>query len=202
LDQAILPLFSLAQFVKCLPEEIGLPGANGSLPFLPPKGPGMPVTHQNVTGVCDDPTVIERYAKIAGTIKENAGMDGILVNLQLVPDAVVCLLHPINNTEDFPLGVYMDNTGAIGHDLLTDPARKFIAEATVPSDQVVIAGSLSLRQRHDCDPTVEKAFIARLPIASDTNQITVNGASYNSWGFAVALITLLSLAKIATLKKY
>jgi hypothetical protein len=201
LDQAILPLFSLAQFVneleifKSLPDQIGLPYTNGSLPFLPSKTKDGPVTHRNVTGVCDDPHLVERYSHIAGTIKKNAGMDGILVNLQLVPDAVVCLLHPMNNTEDFPPGTFMDNSGAFGHDLLTDPDRKFIAEMTIPSSKVVIAGPLTLRQCHDCDPTVEKAFIARLPIASDSNTITVNGEDYKKWGFAVALINWNELVK-------
>jgi hypothetical protein len=194
LDQAILPLFSLAQFAnelemfRTLPERIGLPGANNSIPFLPPKAYGMHATHRNVTGVCDDPALVQRYSRIAGTIKRDAGMDGILVNLQLVPNGVVCLLHPINNTEDFPPGIFMDNSGAVGHDLLTDPQRKFIAEATVPSDKVVIAGPLTLRQCQDCDPTVEKAFIARLPITSKSNFIEVNGEEYPRWGFAVALI--------------
>jgi sensor domain CHASE-containing protein len=196
LDQAILPLFSLAQFAneldmfRTLPEQIGVPGGgtNHSLPFLPPKAEGMPVTHRNVTGVCDDPALVKRYSRIASTIKKDAGMDGILVNLQFVPNGVVCLLYPLNNTQDFPPGIFMDNSGAVGHDLLTDPARKFIAEATVPSDKVVIAGPLTLRQCHDCDPTVEKAFIARLPITSESNYIQVNGEEYPRWGFAVALI--------------
>jgi hypothetical protein len=194
-------VYSLAQFVneldifKSLPDQIGLPHTNGSLSFLPPKTPDGPVTHRNVTGVCDDPHLVERFNKIAGTIKTNAGMDGILVNLQLVPDAVVCLLHPINNTEDFPPGTFMDNSGAFGHDLLTDPARKFIAEATVPSSKVVIAGPLTLRQCEHCDPTVEKAFIARLPIASDSNIISVSGEDYYKWGFVVALINWNELVK-------
>jgi sensor domain CHASE-containing protein len=89
----------------------------------------------------------------------------------------------------------MDNSGAFGHDLLTDPDRKFIAEVTVPSSKVVIAGPLTLRQCHNCDPTVEKAFIARLPIASDSNTITVHGQDYKRWGFAVALINWNELVK-------
>jgi hypothetical protein len=197
LDHAILPLFSLAQFAteleifQTLPRLIGMPHANGSLPFVA----GDPPTHRNVTGVCDDPTLVERFDSIAGTIKKNADMAGVLVNLQLVPDAVVCLSHPMNNTEDFPPGIFMDNSGSIGHDLLTDPARKFIAEATVPSDRVVIAGPLPLRQCQGCDPTVEKAFIARLPISSETNVITVNGVDHKKWGFAVALINWNELVK-------
>jgi hypothetical protein len=194
LDKAILPLFTLAQFVneiesfRSLPERIGLAGEEGSIPFLPPTADGDMPTHRNVTGVCDDQSLLEQYDRIAGAIKKDSGLDGILVNLQLVPDAVVCLVHPVNNTEDFPPGIYMDNTGAIGHDLLSDPARKFIAEATVPSNDVVIAGPLSLFQCQDCDPTVEKAFIARLPIKSEANFIAVNGERYARWGFAVALI--------------
>jgi sensor domain CHASE-containing protein len=194
LDQAILPLFTLAQFVneiesfRSLPRQIGLAGDEGSLPLLPPKVEGEMPTHRNVTGVCDDPSLQEQFYRIAGAIKRDSALDGILVNLQLVPDGTVCLLHPVNNTEDFPPGVYMDNTGAIGHDLLNDPARKFIAEATVPSNNVVIAGPLRLKQCQDCDPIVEKAFIARLPIKSETNFIPVNGEQYARWGFAVALI--------------
>ena len=193
LDQAILPLFSLAQFVhevdmfKNLASQVGLVGEPDALPLIPKAGNETP-THRNVTGVCDDPQLVDRFTNIAAGIKKNARMDGILVNLQLVPDAVVCLLHPLNNTEDFPEGVFMDNSGALGHDLLYDPQRKFIAEATVPSDKVVIAGPIKLRQCQDCDPLVEQAFIARLPIASETNVITVNGEGYNKWGFAVALI--------------
>jgi CHASE domain len=196
LDRAILPLFSLAQFVREiqefreLPDLIGLSNAEGSLPFLPPSDGLDRPTHRNVSGVCDDPPLLERYIRIAGAIKEDADMDGVLVNLQLVPDGVVCLVHPVNNTEDFPRGVHLDSTVTIGHDLLYDPERKFMAEATVASEKVVIVGPIQLLQcpRHDCDPLVEKAFIARLPILSKTNEIFVNGESHMRWGFAVALI--------------
>ena len=153
----------MALFVSELEIFHGLPGligpANepGSLPFLTSGTPDTPKTHRNVTGVCDDPTLINRFTEIASTIKSQAGMEGVLVNIQLV-----CLLHPMVNPEAFPEGIEMDNTGAWGHDLLTDPARKFIAEATIPSEDIVIAGPLTLRQCPDCDATVKKAFIARL----------------------------------------
>ncbi|CAB9511086.1 Receptor-type guanylate cyclase gcy [Seminavis robusta] len=194
LDQAILPLFSMAQFVSeleifhDLPDQIGPAFENGSLPFKPPRTEESPVTHRNVSGVCDAPHVVERFNRIAATVKRNANMNGVLVNLQLAPQAVVCLLHPMVNTEDFPPGIVMNNTGAWGHDLLTDPARKFIAEATIPSEKIVIAGPLTLRQCQDCDPTVERAFIARIPIAMEGKEIVVNDVPYEKWGFAVALI--------------
>lgn len=188
LDQAILPLFSMAQFANELKEFKGLPFWVGSLPFMPTKiEQGVP-THRDVAGVCDDPLLVKKFEQVAGDIKKSARMGGILVNLQLVPDAVVCLVHPFNNTEDFPPGVFMDNSGAIGHDVLIDPARKFITRETVMAEDVVIAGPLSLKQCEDCDPVVEKGFIVRLPIASDTNIIKVDDVGYKRWGFAVAII--------------
>ncbi|KAL3913006.1 MAG: hypothetical protein SGILL_006662 [Bacillariaceae sp.] len=193
LDQAILPLFSLAQFVNEIPifsdleSQIGYNGEPNALPQL--SG-----THRNVTGVCDQPELVQRFNKIASTLKENAHMNGILVTLQLLPSAVGCVSYPLNNTEDFPEGVFLDNTGAIGHDLLLDPQRVFIAEQTLGGDDLVVAGPLTLRQCKECDPTVKKAFIARLPINSLQNNTTADlttattGRKYGKWGFAVALI--------------
>jgi signal transduction histidine kinase len=191
LDAAILPLFSLALFVQemeifqNLPKQIGQAYAEGSLPFLE----GLP-THRNVTGVCDEPELLERFNSIASAIKRNTHMEGVLVNLQLAPQAVVCTVYPLINTEDFPAGISLDNSGAVGHDLLTDPKRSFIAQATLPSDKLVVAGPMKLLQCKDssCDPLVEKGFIARLPIVMEDHQIEVNGQFYNRWGFAVAII--------------
>mmetsp|Transcript_3443 Transcript_3443/g.5060 ORF Transcript_3443/g.5060 Transcript_3443/m.5060 type:complete len:753 (+) Transcript_3443:107-2365(+) len=196
LDQAILPLFTLAQFIQQLdifqemPERVGVANTDGALPFMPPK-PDKTFTHRNITGsVCQDPNITARFNEIAATIKRDAGMEGVLVNLQLAPQAVVCMFYPMINTEDFEPPMVLDNTGAWGHDLLSDPARVFIAEATVPRSDVVTAGPLALKQCSDCDPTVRHAFIARLAINALTDEqvITVGGVPYKKWGFAVALI--------------
>lgn len=189
LDKALVPLFSLAQFVNeinafwGLPDEIGPSLGEGSLPFVDE-------THRNVSGVCDDPSTLARFNKIADTIKRNAKMKHVLVNLQLAPQAVVCMIHPLNNTDFEDPNAYLDSTPSIGHDLLHDPARSFIAEATLPGNDVVIAGPLSLRQCRDvdCAPTVQQGLIARLPIASRNHTIPMNGKTYARWGFAVALI--------------
>mmetsp|Transcript_10347 Transcript_10347/g.21272 ORF Transcript_10347/g.21272 Transcript_10347/m.21272 type:complete len:760 (-) Transcript_10347:287-2566(-) len=201
LDLALLPLFTLSQFVQqldmfaTLPEQIGVAFQPGSIPFLPPNEDGD-YTHRNVTGsVCGDPSMVAKFAELASNIKKDAKMEGILVNLQVAPMATVCYLHPVNNTEDFEPPTFMDNTGAIGHDLLTDPQRKFIARVTVPSDDVVIAGPLTLRQCSDCDPTVQTAFIARMTIdaLSEKQVIHIDGIDYKKWGFAVALINFAEL---------
>lgn len=63
LHQAILPLFSMAQFVnqleifQTLPEEIGPAFENNSLPFVDSS-----FTHRNVTGVCDRPDLVQRFS--------------------------------------------------------------------------------------------------------------------------------------------
>ena len=194
LDLAILPLFSLAQFAtelelfRHLPERVGRSGEEGALPFAEPDSQEGTVYRRNITGVCDDPEMWERFTHIAAALKRNARMDGVLVNLQFAPYGVVCLLHPLNNTEDFDDGIFMDNTGAWGMDLLTDPKSKFIAEQTVKKDRVIVAGPRALRQCQGCHPTVEEAFIARLPIVSDDHIMYVDGEPYNRWGFATALI--------------
>jgi sensor domain CHASE-containing protein len=193
LDQAVLPLFSMAQFVyeidvfRDLPGLVGDLGAPGALPLLPTPVQGG-AAYRNVTGVCDDPELVSRFNAIAASMKHNAGVEGILVNLQLSPVAVVCLAYPLNNTKDFPPGIFLDNTGIIGYDILRDPARSFTAEETLRGDKIVTSGPLKLMQCKDCDPTVEKAFIARLPIAMDRYNITVHGEPLRRWGFATALI--------------
>lgn len=193
LDLAILPLFSLAQFATeleifhDLPDRVGRAGEPGSLPFLPRDDNGTSY-RRNITGVCDDPALWEKFTQISSTLKRNANMEGVLVNLQLAPQAVVCLLHPLNNTEDFADGIFMDNTGAWGMDLLTDPLSRYIAAETLKQTEVIVAGPRPLRQCKGCHPAVEEAFIARLPIVSDDHQIIVDGEAYNRWGFATALI--------------
>jgi hypothetical protein len=194
---ALLPLFSLAQFVselqvfRELEYHIGYAGERNARPLASE-------THRNVTGICDDPTLVARFSKIAATINLNAGMEGVLLNLQLVPDAVVCLVYPLNNMEAFPSSGFVDKTDAIGHDLLADPTRKIIAEATLASGEIVISDPLSLRQCDGCHPAVERAFIARLPLPSlmtdEERKLRLgNGTSptagqYQKWGFVVALI--------------
>jgi hypothetical protein len=197
LDDALLPLFAMSQFVQHLQEFKELPydiGARGELGAAPPLT-GKEISHRNVTGICDDPHVSNVFHEIASNIKKDAGMEGILVNIQLAPKSVVCLLHPVVNTEDFEDGIVMNNTGAIGHDLLNDPNRTAIARATVPADGVVIAGLVPLIQGDT--PVVKEAFIARLPINMPGYNINVDGEDYPCWGFAVILLNWAALKEKA-----
>ena len=91
LDFAILPLFSMAQFASeldifaTLPDQIKSPGEPGALPFLP-SPPNTTKAYRNVTGVCDQPELVERFTHIAAAVKRNAKMDGVLHNIQLAPE--------------------------------------------------------------------------------------------------------------------
>jgi hypothetical protein len=189
LDRAILPLFSLAQFATelaifaDLPNKIGMAHEPGSLPFLTNED-GSFNPKRNVTGVCDQPDLVSRFTQIASAIKMNAGMEGVLHNLQLAPEGVICLLNPINNTEDFDDGRFLDNTPAWGLDLLNAPFTKYIATSSLAKEEIGIAGPRPLSQCSTCG----LYFIARLPVRTDKHQITVNGEAYNRWGFATALI--------------
>ena len=153
---------------------------------------------RNITGVCDNPTLTRRFDKIAGTIKRNAkSMKGVLVNLQLVPEGVVCLVHPVVNTEDFPPGLALNNSGAIGHDLLSDPERVFHAEESLEKGDLATVGPIPLVQCQGCDPIVEQALIARLPILVEGHSITTHDGQVlpERWGFAVALINWRALVE-------
>lgn len=197
LDLAMTPLFSLAQFVHELKEFRDLPDAIAPLPMKLEDGVRS-IKFRNITGVCDDPTLTQRFEDVAGTIKQNAiNMKGVLVNLQLVPEGVVCLLHPVVNTEDFPPGRAMNNSGAIGHDLLSDPQRVFHAEESLVNGELVTVGPIPLVQCQGCDPIVEQAFIARLPILMDHHNITTSEGHLlpRRWGFAVALINWRALVE-------
>lgn len=197
LDLAILPLFSLAQFAiemeifRGLPSAIGPGDESGSLPYIT----DTVITHRNVTGICDDPDIVKRYTEISGTIKRNAQMQGILINLELAPQGVVCLVDPLNNTEDFPDGIFYDSSTAVGHDLLKDPLRKEAAEATIIANKAVVTGPLMLRRCNECHPLIEQAFIVRLPIDVPDHTIEVQGVSHNCWGFAVAVINWKELVR-------
>jgi hypothetical protein len=191
LDQAILPLFSIAQFathlgiLRDLPDRIGVAGEAGSLPMINGS------SHRNLTGVCDQPELVSTFIEIASGIKKYAKMDGILVNIQLAPQGVICLLRPMNNTEDFEDGNFLDSTSAWGLDLFNDPFYTFIAAKSIKDEKVGIAGPRKLTQCPTCDPFV----IARLPIVYDSHEIVVDGVSYPRWGFATALIAWTQLVE-------
>lgn len=231
----------MAQFVneleifRTLHDQVGPADGPNSLPFVPSYSPGTRPTHRNITGVCDEPAVVQRFNDIASKIKQNANMDGILVNLQFLPYQVLCLIHPLVNYEDFPDGIVMNNTGVLGYDLLADPARREYAKNVIQGDGLYMMGPVLLREcqlsskkdtaededmgddgigknndddgesvaassQSACHVTVERAFIAALPVKSNPNEdpgqsiiVTDKDSGYtieypNTWGSVEAII--------------
>ncbi len=181
----------MAQFVGEISSFDALAGRVAARSNLPAMEPGGIQSHRNVEGICDDPGVLHRFNSIAASIKEDADMKGVLVSLQLVPDLVVCMSYPLINTEDFEEGIVMDNRPAIGLDLTAIPSAAIFSESLLLSTSIFIVGPVTLAEclnERNCDVSVEKAFIAALPIKSANHTIMVNNRRYKGWGSIEAKI--------------
>ncbi len=193
LDRAILPLFSLAQFVGEINAFNALAHLVAARPLRPPMTPGGIQTHRDIDGICNNSDVVDRFNGIAASIKKASEMEGALITLQLVPDQVVCMVYPLINTEDFEDGIKMDSRPAIGLDLIATPSRTAFSESVLSSNGVYMAGPLTLQQcsnGRECNVSVKKAFIGALPINSGNRNhtILVNDKSFNLWGSVEAII--------------
>jgi class 3 adenylate cyclase len=193
LDKSIFPLFALSELVKEMPIfhdlffKIGRGGEPGSAPYRN----DTVITHRNVTGICDNSTLVAAFNKIGKRVKDDADLGGALSTVNLAPMGVVCLFYPFNNTEDFTPPNYLDSTGAFGHDLFKDPKRVASATATLPSSVPVTAGPRTLVQCKGCPTAVRVAFIAMLPIVMPPGMgynITADGKTYSVFGFVSAII--------------
>jgi signal transduction histidine kinase len=191
LDRALLPLFSMAQFATeidtfaNLHAAIGPANEPGSLPFLyETNDTAYSGYKRNVTGVCDDPGLVSRYNSIAKAIKDHSQMNRTLVNIQLSPYGVICLVYPQKNSEDFDDGHFIDSSIVWGLDLLEEPNMRFIARESMKKEVIGIAGPRPLQQCPECG----LFFIARLPVISEHHEIFIDGKAYPRWGFATAII--------------
>lgn len=106
LEHATLPLLSLAQFVTEIDlfQNLASSGIE-SLPFLDVaagENNTRSTRQRNLTdSACEDPETIDRYARVAETIKANVRMQDTLLLLELAPHGVVCMVHPRINEEDY-----------------------------------------------------------------------------------------------------
>ena len=140
------------------------------------------ISHRNLTNLFTTEygnATLAKFNSIAAGIK----LGESLVAIELAPKAVVSLIYPMINCEDFTGGYCMNNTNAWGLDLLNDPKSSNIASKTVRADGVVTAGPLPLIQGGE-------TFIARLPInmkLEDGHRMVVDDVEYPCWGFVVVL---------------
>jgi len=218
LENAFIPLFTMSMFIQELPVfhdldlmvgercDATLDPLNCTESTSAPPMPGKEATHRDLSGLfntTEGRQIQRKFDTIASGIKENSGLGKALINIQLAPKGVVSMLYPMVNCEDFvgnprvEEGFCLNNTGAWGHDLLNDPNRVAIAEATVPADGVVTAGPLPVIQGGE-------VFIARLRVNMDPNEghtMVVNNITYPCWGFVVVLLDWATLKEQSDIYK-
>jgi len=102
-------------------------------------------------------------------------------SLQLAPNGVVRYMWPEE-----------PNSPALGHDLLSDPDRRAVAEKAIETREMWIAGPMELIQGG-------RALIGRLPVFLQGTAPAPEGVPVSDefWGFATVLIDLGSLLNIA-----
>jgi hypothetical protein len=187
------------------------------------SAPYLDSVRRNVTGICDEPEQMERYEKIARTIKSNANMPGVLMAIQLIPHGVICMVYPLVNTEDFPpeSGIVMDSRPTIGLDLVTLKADKEFVKRAMQlrqnnggmgqpqaqqqqgqQSQVVIQGPIVLEECNqetiagDCVPAVRQAFLARMAVRVPGYRTEIDGTVYeDTWGVAAVMLNWEELVK-------
>ena len=182
LSKALLPTYALAEVVEQLDTFTDLPSKISTTDSYINNGKSW----KNVTKVCTDPAYVEPYVDIASSIKRGSEMPSILVNIQLAPSGVVCLLYPEINEEDFPAGTTFDSRGARGHDLPNDGERGYYVRKAIVEGRATIQGPLTLVQ--EGKQIVREALIARNPIYKDGQNFTIDGNSFPFWGFATVLL--------------
>ncbi|KAL7533179.1 hypothetical protein ACHAXR_005084 [Thalassiosira sp. AJA248-18] len=216
LEKAFSPLFTIAQFVKELPEFHMLDVMVGDRNDLfsqvgAPLLAGKEDSHRNLTNLFQSEygqTIQKKFDRIAAGIKANSGLGKSLVSIQLAPKGVLTNIYPMINCKDFAdIGQpCLDNTGAWGLDLMHDSFSQNTAFETVVAEeaQAVIVGPLNLIQGTN-------AFIGQLPINFDDEEdeermhqnhsmvvdgveyhekhsMVVDGVDYPCWGFASVLL--------------
>ena len=182
LNKALLPTYALAEVVEQLDTFTDLPSKISTADSYINNGKSW----RNVTKVCSDPAYVEPYVDISSSIKRGSEMPGILVNIQLAPSGVVCLVYPEINEEDFSHGTTFDSRGARGHDLPNDGQRGYYVRKAIVEGRATIQGPLTLVQ--EGKEIVREALIARNPIYKAGQNFTIDGKSFPFWGFATVLL--------------
>ena len=203
LSKALFPLFAMEELVKHLHVFDDLPQRIGGTSNVTIEH-GVVFQNasnfRNVSGICDDPRYTKPYSRIASSVKSNANLSKVLLNIELAPAGVVCLVYPMTNSEDLGNGKFLDSGAAIGLDLLNDPARGYYTRESIKARRVTIQGPLRVIQ--DNSSVVDKALVVRNPIFIDGYKSSIGGELYPFWGFAVVLLNWEELMKRSQLFRF
>ena len=206
LHRILLPVYALAALIN----EAEM---FHSLPFLisqTPVHPDIPY-FRNVTSICDDPVRMEKFNQMAATLKKKANLDRILINLFILPAGVFCNSYPLNNTEDFDEGKYLDTGSVAGYNVLENPMSRVDLLKTLRDQQTDIAGPLPLRKCWLCEEiTVNTAVMVRVPVVispsngehdDSTHHMSFENETYPTWGAVGAFINWDALVQDSNAKE-
>eukprot|EP00547_Thalassionema_nitzschioides_P004329 CAMPEP_0194221944 /NCGR_PEP_ID=MMETSP0156-20130528/31678_1 /TAXON_ID=33649 /ORGANISM="Thalassionema nitzschioides, Strain L26-B" /LENGTH=1383 /DNA_ID=CAMNT_0038952517 /DNA_START=78 /DNA_END=4226 /DNA_ORIENTATION=+ len=198
MNRGLLPLFTMEEIVRQISAFDNLPiEMNETASYPNAQGRAF----RNATDLCLDQRYTTPFSKVARSIKDSSKMEKILVNIQLAPLGALCLSYPLINTEDFEEGIIMNNTGAIGLDIINDPINGYLALQAIKNGNVTIQGPLKLIQGGV--PVVKEALIARNPVYIEGYQhITIDGKDYPFWGFTTVLLNWDQLKKKSRLHEF
>lgn len=154
---------------------------------------GTSMTKRNVTGICDDIDLKEKFRSIVEPINAENNLDGVVVSYRLFPNNVACLNEPSGEStkhfklEDFPQG---DENGSAdmtwgldaGHS--ENPFWKMVTEELFIKQQLSIFGPLTM-------PPMKETFCGHLAIWNEfdasnpfQNVLNVQGSEVaGAWGF-------------------
>mmetsp|Transcript_10119 Transcript_10119/g.11752 ORF Transcript_10119/g.11752 Transcript_10119/m.11752 type:complete len:1124 (+) Transcript_10119:340-3711(+) len=122
--KSLIPLRSLQQAIKHspvlhdLPYKIGNFGAEGSLPSIQgPKSTNPDVNdYRDVSGVCDDPALVEEFQSLVEGINTNFEFEDVIITYRAAPYGVYCLTNP--TTVDFGGGKVLNTGPEMGWDAI------------------------------------------------------------------------------------
>jgi hypothetical protein len=91
----MVPLYSVQQGVVHSGYFDELPAKIGAYPNLViPETEETPFTKRDVTGICDDPNMVQKWKDIVQPINTDNDLDGIVQGYRLFPANVACLTEP------------------------------------------------------------------------------------------------------------
>jgi len=188
--KTLIPLRSLQQAVihsnlfQHLPHQIGNYGVTGSAPAIFGAGSTTVKDYRDVTGICDDPILTQKFNDIVSGITSNFAFDGIIVNYRLAPYGVFCLADPLINTKDFSYESPMDSTTHIGWDPINSPSEIWgtrLRKVYNAKNEILVFGPL------DNSDGVE-IFCAHLAVNSPGYNYTLDGETKSTYGFVMHFI--------------
>lgn len=124
--KSLIPLRSLQQAVihsqalRELPYKIGNLGERDAVPLQYDFGAeDYKLDHRDVSGICDDPSLMKEFQSIVEGINANFGFEDIIITYRIAPYGVYCLANPqvkVFQQQVDGASVVLNNTAQIGFD--------------------------------------------------------------------------------------